>query len=426
MRILIIGSGGREHALAWKAAQSDQVKKVWVAPGNAGTFFENKIQNVSIDSYNILALINFAKTNRIDLTIIGPEVPLALGIVDQFRQENLRIFGPTQVAANLEASKSFCKKFLYRHNIPTANFVTFTEQRDALSYLSNQSFPVVIKVSGLAAGKGVFVVQSLTEAQDVIVSIMEKKKFGSAGQEIIIEEFLYGEELSFTVVVDGEHILPLAGSQDHKRLLNGDLGPNTGGMGTYSPVPFLSCILQEKIVNEIVNPTILALRAEGISYQGFLYVGLMIIPENTPKVLEFNVRLGDPETQTLMMRLQSDLIELVLSAVSGGLDKINVVWDPRSALTVVMTSKNYPENNDTQDDIIEGLHRVLTPDAKIFHAGTKKRNGFTVTSGGRVLSITALGFSLKEAQKRAYQIVNQISWPNCHYRNDIGYRAISN
>ena len=428
MNVLIIGNGGREHALAWKVAQSALVEKIWVAPGNAGTALENKVNNIPIHS-DINTLIDFVQKNKIDLTIVGPEVPLAGGIVDQFHRKDLVIFGPTQAAARLETSKSFCKAFLSRHNIPNASFVTFKNQNDALAYLScqsQQSFPIVIKASGLAAGKGVFIAQSLTEARDSVISIMEKKQFGTAGQEIVVEKFLSGEELSFIAIVDGEHILPLASVQDHKRLLNGDRGPNTGGMGAYSPVSrLLPGTLQEKIMAKIMYPTISGLKAEGITYVGFLYAGLMITPDNEPKVLEFNVRLGDPETQPLIMRLHSDLMELILAALSGKLNQINsIMWDPRSALAVVMTAGGYPMTYN-RGDIIEGLNHPLTSDIKIFHAGTQKNNDAIVTSGGRVLSVTALGTNLHDAQSKAYQIVNQISWPNCHYRDDIGYRAIS-
>ena len=427
MNVLIIGSGGREHALAWKVAQSTLVEKIWVAPGNAGTALENKVNNIPIHS-DIDTLIDFVRKNKIGLTIVGPELPLADGIIDQFHQKDLAIFGPTQVAAQLETSKSFCKAFLSRHDIPTANFVTFRNQNDALVYLSRQShqfFPIVIKASGLSAGKGVFIAQSLTEARDSVIAIMEKKQFGMAGKEIVIEKFLSGEELSFIAMVDGEHILPLAGAQDHKRLLNRDRGPNTGGMGAYSPVPrLLSGTLQKKIMAKIMYPTISGLKAEGIAYIGFLYAGLMITPDNEPKVLEFNVRLGDPETQPLIMRLRSDLIELILAALSGKLNQVNSMWDPRAALAVVMTAGGYPMTYN-RGDIIEGLNHPLTSDVKIFHAGTQKNNDVIVTNGGRVLSVTALGINLYDAQRKAYQIVNQISWPNCHYRDDIGYRAIS-
>ncbi|AJC50469.1 phosphoribosylamine--glycine ligase [Coxiella endosymbiont of Amblyomma americanum] len=420
MHVLIIGNGGREHALAWKVAQSARIKKIWVVPGNAGTAIENKVQNVSIDTADIHSLVNFAQKNKIDFTIVGPEVPLAYGIVDQFHKKRLSIFGPTQTAARLETSKNFCKEFLNRYNIPTADSISFTEKKNALLYLSNQSFPIVIKANGLAAGKGVFIAQSFIEAKNIVISMLEEKKLGVAGQEIVVEDFLYGEELSFTVIISGKHFLPLASSQDYKRLLCGNRGPNTGGMGAYSPVSRLSNTLQEKIITDIIRPTITGLETEGIGYKGFLYIGLMITPNGVPKVLEFNVRLGDPETQVLMMRLQSDLTELILSALSDNLNQINIIWDQRVALTVVMASKGYPGNY-KKGDIIKGLRHIFLPtDIKIFHANTMKNNNLIVTNGGRVLSITALGFSVQEAQKKVYRIVSQISWPNCYYRDDIG------
>ena len=425
MNVLIVGSGGREHALAWKVAQSTYIERIWVTPGNAGTELENKVQNISINVSNIRALIDFAQKNKVDLTIVGSEVPLAAGIVDQFHYENLLIFGPTQKAAQLEASKSFCKKFLNRHNIPTANFVTFKKLNNALAYLSGQHFPIVIKANSLMAGKGVFIAQSLIEARDIVISIMTERKFSTTEQEIVIEEFLYGKELSFIAIVGDGHILPLASSLDHKRLFNEDQGPNTGGMGAYSPVSWLSNALQKKIMDKIMHPTISNLKAEGITYWGFLYAGLMITPDNEPKVLEFNVRLGDPETQPLMMRLRSDLIELILTALSGKLNRVNsIIWDQQAALTVVMTSGGYPKDY-KRGDIINGLDYPLISDVKIFHGGTRKNNNVIVTNGGRVLSITALGTNLLDAQRKAYHVVSQISWPDCYYRDDIGYRAIT-
>lgn len=423
VNILIVGNGGREHALAWKLARSSHVKKIWVAPGNAGTAFENKTQNININVTDIEALIVFAKNNGIDLTLIGPEAPLGMGIVDRFYQENLNIFGPTQAAAQLETSKSFCKSFMQNHHIPTARFATFKNKDAALMYIKQQSFPIVIKASGLVAGKGVVVAESLNEAKETIIAMMEKKRFGTAGQEIVIEEFLTGEELSFIAVVDGEHILPLASSQDYKRRDDDDRGPNTGGMGAYSPVPLLSEPLEAKIMTTIMRPTISGLKLQGINYIGFLYAGVMITKDNEPKVLEFNVRLGDPETQPLMMRLRSDLSKLILSAIFSKLDRTKSVWDSRAALTVVMTAGGYP-NHYRKGDIIEGLNQSSNIDVKIFHAGTRKNKQAIVTDGGRVLSITALGNDLREAQKKAYQTAKQINWLNCHYRMDIGYRAI--
>ena len=423
MNVLIIGNGGREHALAWKLARSSRIKKIWVAPGNAGTAFENKTQNIAINVTDIQALIVFVKNNDINLTLVGPEVPLGAGIVDQFYQENLSIFGPTQAAAQLETSKSFCKSFMQHHHIPTPRFATFKNKDAALIYIAQQSFPLVIKASGLVAGKGVVIAQSLNEAKETIIAMMEKKQFGTAGQEIVIEEFVTGEEISFIVMVDGKHILPLAGSQDHKRRDDGDCGPNTGGMGAYSPVPRLSEVLQERIMTTIMRPAIEGLKSEGIPYIGFLYAGVMVVANNELKVLEFNVRLGDPETQPLMMRLRSDLSELILSAVSGKLDHIKSVWDARAALTVVMAAGGYPDHYE-KGDVVEGLNQSSNPDVKIFHAGTRKDNHTIVTDGGRVLSIAALGNNLREAQQKAYQTVERINWRNCYYRRDIGYRAI--
>ena len=425
MNVLIVGNGGREHALAWKLARSSRVKKIWVAPGNAGTAFENKTQNIGIGITDIEALIVFAKNNDIDLTLIGSEAPLGAGIVDRFYQENLNIFGPTQAAAQLETSKSFCKSFMQYHHIPTARFATFTNKDAALLYIKQQSFPLVIKASGLAAGKGVVIAESLNEAKETVIAMMEKKQFGAAGQEIVIEEFLTGEELSFTTIVDGEHILPLASSQDYKRRDDDDRGPNTGGMGAYSPVSLLSEDLKEKIMTTIMRPTIEGLKLQGINYVGFLYAGLMITKDHEPKVLEFNVRLGDPETQPLMMRLRSDLSELILSAIVSRLDHTKSVWDSRAALTVVMTAGGYP-NHYEKGNIIKGLNQSSNIDVKIFHAGTSKNKYAIVTDGGRVLSITALGNDLREAQKKAYRTVKQINWLNCYYRGDIGYRAILN
>lgn len=425
MNVLIVGNGGREHALAWKLARSSRVKKIWVASGNAGTAFENKTQNIAINVTDIEALIMFVKNNDIDLTLVGPEVPLGAGIVDRFYQKDLNIFGPTQAAAQLETSKSFCKSFMQHYHIPTARFATFKNKDAALMHIEQQSFPLVIKASGLADGKGVIIAQSLNEAKKTVIAMMEEKQFGTAGQEIVIEEFLTGEELSFIAMVDGEHILPLAGSQDHKRRDDDDRGPNTGGMGAYSPIPRLSEALQEKIMTTIIRPTIEGLKSEGIPYIGFLYAGMMITADNEPRVLEFNVRLGDPETQPLMMRLRSDLSELILSAISGKLDRIKSVWDSRAALTVVMTAGGYPGHYE-KGDIIEGLNQSSNPDVKIFHAGTRENNRTIVTDGGRVLSVTALGNDLREARQKAYQAVKQINWRNCYYRRDIGYRAIFN
>ena len=420
MNILIIGSGSREHALTWKTAQSPYVEKIWVAPGNVGTAKELKTKNVAIEITNLKKLVTFAKEKKIDLTIVGSEIPLAANVVHYFHQEDLCIFGPEKIAAQLETSKSFCKTFMQRYNIPTAHFKIFKNRNQALNYLEYQSFPIVIKANGLAAGKGVIIAKSLREAKKIVLAMMEKKQFGHAGEEIIIEEFLTGTEISFITILDGKCILPLAESQDYKRRDDGDRGPNTGGMGAYSPVSYFSKDLQEKITTTIVRPTVIGLKSEGIFYTGFLYAGLMITPDNEPKVLEFNVRLGDPETQSLMMRLRSDLIKLILSALSGKLNQTKNVWDPRAALTVVLAARGYPTRYQ-KGAIVQGLNRLYLPDVKVFHAGTREVSGNVVTNGGRVLSITALGKDLQEARQKAYQAVKLITWPDCYYRKDIGY-----
>lgn len=423
MNILIIGNGGREHAIAWQVAQAPTVDKVWVAPGNAGTATEFKTHNVAISPTDTEALVRFAHDNNIDLTIVGPEAPLAAGVVDAFIKHGLKCFGPTQKAAQLEASKAYCKHFLREHHIPTAQYAVFQDKNDALEYIKTQSFPVVIKASGLAAGKGVIIANDKEEAQAAILSMLEGNAFGNAGHEIVIEEFLTGEELSFIVMADGEHILPLATSQDHKRRDNADQGPNTGGMGAYSPVPRMDEALNTKIMREVIEPTITALRLHGSPYTGFLYAGLMISPKGEPKVLEFNCRLGDPETQPLMMRLKSNLTELCMAALAGQLNQVSVKWDPRPALAVVIASGGYPDAYH-KGDIISGLEESNDPDIKVFHAGTALKDQSVVTNGGRVLAVTALGDNLLEAQEKAYQRARLIHWPNCFYRTDIGYRAI--
>ncbi|WP_423063527.1 phosphoribosylamine--glycine ligase [Candidiatus Paracoxiella cheracis] len=423
MNILIIGNGGREHAIAWQVAQAPTVEKVWVAPGNAGTATEFKTHNVPISPTDTEALVRFAHDKNIDLTIVGPEAPLATGVVDAFTKHGLKCFGPTQQAAQLETSKAYCKHFLREHHIPTAQYAVFQDKKDALDYIKTQSFPLVIKASGLAAGKGVIIANDKEEAQAAILAMLEGNAFGHAGHEIVIEEFLTGEELSFIVMADGEHILPLATSQDHKRRDDGDQGPNTGGMGAYSPVPRMNEALNTKIMREVIEPTITALRLHGSPYTGFLYAGLMISPNGEPKVLEFNCRLGDPETQPLMMRLKSNLTELCMAALAGQLNQVSVVWDPRPALAVVMASGGYPDAYH-KGDIITGLEESGDPDIKVFHAGTAFKDQSVVTSGGRVLAVTALGDNLLEAQEKAYQRARLIHWPNCFYRTDIGYRAI--
>lgn len=424
MNILIIGQGGREHALAWKAAQSNQVQQVWVAPGNAGTATEPKVKNINIAVDAVSDLVAFARQHDIALTIVGPETALAAGVVDAFNKAGLLCFGPRVAAAQLEISKIFCKDFLKQNQIPTARYASFTETQPALDYARQQDFPLVIKADGLAAGKGVIIANSYAEAQSAIEDMLQGNRFGAAGHSLIIEEFLKGEELSYIVMVDGEQVLPLASSQDHKRRNNGDLGPNTGGMGAYSPSPLLTDELNHKILTTIIQPTVAALTRQGTPYQGFLYAGLMIDEQHNPKVLEFNCRMGDPETQPIMMRLKSDLVELCLAACRHELNKHQAIWDERPALAVVMTSDNYPEGS-SRDEIIEGLEIPPSSDCKIFHAGTSIQNNHIVTNGGRVLAVTALGTNLQAAQTRAYQTVHQIHWPNCYYRDDIGFKALS-
>lgn len=423
MKVLIIGSGGREHALAWKAAASNQVEKVFVAPGNAGTALENKVENVAIDVLDIPALVNFAKNNAIDLTIVGPEAPLAFGIVDTFEKNQLACFGPTQAAAQLETSKAFCKQFLKEENIPTAAFETFKEKKPALEYIKSQSFPIVIKASGLAAGKGVIIAETLEQAEKAINAMLDEKTFGEAGNEIVVEEFLTGEELSFIVMVDGEHILPLASSQDHKRRDDGDKGPNTGGMGAYSPAPLLSDTLEQHIMQRIIEPTVKALARRGTPYRGFLYAGLMISESGAPKVLEYNCRMGDPETQPLLFRLQSDLITLCQAALNGQLNQVNAQWDPRPAICVVLAAGGYPGSYH-KGDVIHGLNIKEYSNCKVFHAGTKQQDGNVVTNGGRVLGVTAIGEDLQAAHDTAYRVAKTIHWPNYYYRKDIGHRAL--
>lgn len=423
MKILIIGNGGREHALAWKAAQSPQVEQVFVAPGNAGTAHEPKVKNIPIAATSINELCDFAKKEKIDLTIVGPEGPLAAGIVDVFTQQKLACFGPTKTAAQLETSKAFCKQFLQQHQIPTASFATFSDVTKAQQYIQQKNFPLVIKADGLAGGKGVIIAQNKAEAEHAIQLLLKENKLSAEKKQIVIEEFLAGEEISFIVIVDGKHILPLATSQDHKTRDNHDEGPNTGGMGAYSPAPIATPELQQKILKEIIEPTVKGMATSGTPYTGFLYAGLMITSAG-PKVLEFNCRLGDPETQPLMMRLQSDLITTLIAATQQKLNQINLQWDSRAALGVVLTAGGYPDSYNT-GDVITGLRENLSTDWKIFHSGTAERNGQIVTAGGRVLCVTALGETVTAAQKLAYQIAQLIRWPHIHYRTDIGYRAIA-
>ncbi|CAG8998805.1 MAG: Phosphoribosylamine--glycine ligase [Candidatus Celerinatantimonas neptuna] len=427
MNVLIIGGGGREHALAWKVAQSDQVSQVFVAPGNAGTAIEPKLTNIDIAADAIDELIQFAKANTIELTIVGPEAPLVLGIVDAFCSENLAIFGPTLKAAQLEGSKAFTKDFLARHHIPTADYQTFSEVEPALNYLHQQGAPIVIKADGLAAGKGVIVAMTEAQAEEAIRDMLFENRFGDAGSQVVIEEFLEGEEASFIVMVDGKNILPMATSQDHKRVGNADTGPNTGGMGAYSPAPVVTDEVHQRIMNEVILPTVQGMAEEGHPYTGFLYAGLMITDDGMPKVIEYNCRFGDPETQPIMMRLQSDLVALCQSALNGTLDQTSAIFDPRPALGVVLAAGGYPGSY-RKGDPIQGLPSVIPTsndlDKKVFHAGTRLEDGQVVTNGGRVLCATALGESVQQAQQKAYELARQIQWDDVFCRDDIGYRAI--
>ncbi len=420
MKILVIGSGGREHALAWKVAQNWEVSRVYVAPGNAGTATNPDMINVPITKVN--ELVMFAQREQIYLTIVGPEAPLSQGVVDAFRAAGLKIFGSTQAAAQLEGSKDFAKTFMVRHNIPTAKYETFTDAKLAHDYVTAQGAPIVIKADGLAAGKGVVVAMSSGEAHAAIDAMLSDNKFGAAGARVVIEEFLTGEEASFMVMVDGKNILALATSQDHKRLLDGDQGPNTGGMGAYSPAPIVTPEIHAKVMREIIRPTVEGMAKDGIPYTGFLYAGLMIKPDGDVKTLEFNCRMGDPETQPIMMRLKTDFVTLAEHAINGTLNLAETEWDRRFALSVVMAAENYPEAPRLGDEIT-GLPKDLE-DAYVFHAGTQLVDGKVVTSGGRVLCVTALGETVKFAQQRAYQIAKEIQFDGAQYRTDIGFRAI--
>jgi phosphoribosylamine--glycine ligase len=423
MKILVIGSGGREHALAWKLAQSPRVAKVYVAPGNAGTAREAKCENVPIGATDVPALFAFASDQGIDLTVVGPEAPLAVGVVDTFRDGGLRIFGPTREAAQLESSKAFAKDFLARHRIPTAEYRVFTELAPALDYLHDRGTPIVIKADGLAAGKGVVVAMTQAEAEAAVRDMLGGQ-FGQAGARVVIEEFLDGEEASFICMVDGQNILPMATSQDHKRRDDGDAGPNTGGMGAYSPAPVVTPEIETRIMREIMEPTVRGMALEGLPYTGFLYAGLMIDREGHPKVLEFNCRFGDPETQPIMMRLKSDLVELLEAGIDGRLDAVGAAWDPRVALGVVLAAAGYPGEIRT-GDVIEGLDTPQPEHTKVFHAGTRlDEAGRVVTAGGRVLCVTALGETVHEAQQRAYAAVDTIHFEGGFCRRDIGWRAI--
>jgi phosphoribosylamine---glycine ligase len=431
MKILVIGSGGREHALAWKLAQSPQVSSVDVAPGNGGTALDPKLRNLPIT--DIHALADYAAQEKIDLTVVGPEAPLAAGVVDIFRARGLCIFGPTQAAAQLESSKAFAKDFMQRHRIPTAAYQTFTDPAAAHAYLDQQGAPIVIKADGLAAGKGVVVAMTLLEAHAAVDAMLLDKHVGlsvqhnAGGARVVIEEFLSGEEASFMVLCDGQHALPLASSQDHKRLQDHDLGPNTGGMGAYSPAPVVTPAVHARVMREIIEPTLAGMRRDGMVFTGFLYAGLMIAPDGSAKTLEFNTRMGDPETQPILLRLQTDLVDVFMAAAQQQLGQIVLEWDPRVALGVVMAAGGYP-GAVRSGDVVQGLPSLSTspaPDAVVFHAGTTATSqGQVVTSGGRVLCVTALGDSVQQAQQRAYAVLSEIHFEGAQYRRDIGYRAM--
>ena len=424
MQVLVIGNGGREHALAWKLAQSQKVDTVYVAPGNAGTALEPNIENIDIAVNDFEKLSHFAQQKNIDLTVVGPEGPLVDGIVDHFSALNLRCFGPSAKAAQLEGSKSFTKDFLARHNIPTAEYETFTDQTAALNYVRDKGAPIVVKADGLAAGKGVIVAMTLAEAEAAIIDMLAGNAFGDAGHKVVIEEFLEGEESSFIVVSDGVNILPMATSQDHKRIGEGDTGPNTGGMGAYSPAPVVTTEVHDRIMREVIEPTVAGMAAEGNTYSGFLYAGLMIDAEGTPKVIEYNCRFGDPETQPIMMRMQSDLSELCIATVDKQLAGQSVQWANASALGVVLAAGGYPESYKKGLEI-NGLNAIDGENCKVFHAGTTQQDDKVLTSGGRVLCVTALGESVEKAQALAYENANQITWPGVQLRKDIGYRAVA-
>ncbi len=424
MKIMILGGGGREHALAWAAARSPHVAKVFVVPGNAGTELEPNTVNVPIAADAIDECVQFARTEAVDLTIVGPEGPLVAGIVDRFAEAGLKCFGPTRSAAVLEGSKSFAKAFLQRHGIATAPYAAFTDVNQARDYIFRQTAPVVVKADGLAAGKGVVIAHTLAEAVAAAEAMLQDQRFGAAGREIIVEGFLQGEEASFMVLTDGEYVVPLASSQDHKARDDGDQGPNTGGMGAYSPAPVITSALQERVLKEIIFPTLRGMAAEGRRYCGFLYAGLMIDACGNPHVLEYNCRLGDPETQVILLRLRSDLVLLCQAALSGTLQTQRAEWDTRVALGVVMAAEGYPERY-RQGDVINGLSSAETDTCKVFHAGTARRDADIVTAGGRVLSVCALGGSVHEARRLVYNSSNRIHWSGAFARNDIGYRALA-
>lgn len=424
MKVLIVGGGGREHALAWKCAQSPHADRVFVAPGNAGTAREPRVENIAIAAEDISGLLRFARAQHIGLTIVGPEAPLVAGVVDAFEARGLRCFGPRSDAAVLEGSKAYAKDFLLRHRIPTARYATFVAIKPALAYLRREAMPIVIKADGLAAGKGVIIAATFADAERTVREMLAGTLLGAAGSRVVIEEFLEGEEASFIVMADGEHVLPLASSQDHKRLGDGDSGPNTGGMGAYSPAPIVSPAIHRRIMDEVIAPTLQGMATEGRRYTGFLYAGVMIARDGTPRVLEFNCRFGDPETQPILMRMRSDLVEHCIAALDGTLDRVSPEWDPRVALNVVLAAAGYP-GSATRDDVITGLSGPEEPDVKVFHAGTALCGEAVHTAGGRVLSVCALGATTREAQQRAYQRVARIQWAGMRYRHDIGHRAIA-
>lgn len=424
MNVLIIGGGGREHALAWQASKNRGVHKIFVAPGNAGTALEKKTENVPLDVMDIDGLLTFAKDNNVDLTIVGPEAPLVAGIVDLFQAANMDIFGPTKGAAQLEGSKAFAKDFLQRHGIPTASYATFTEVAPALAYINEQGAPIVIKADGLAAGKGVILADTTEQACAAVEDMLAGNAFGKAGNRVVIEEFLVGEEASFIVMADGKNVLPLASSQDHKARDEGDLGPNTGGMGAYSPAPVVDATLHQRIMDEVIMPTVNGMAADGYVYTGFLYAGIMVDSDGTPKVLEFNCRFGDPETQPIMMRLKNSIVELCVAGTMGVLDQTIAHWDSRPAIGVVLAAKGYPDAYPKGDVI--SLPEELGQTSKIFHAGTTLNDeGMVTTNGGRVLCAVALGDTVGEAQHKAYELADQITWEGKFCRRDIGYRAIA-
>ena len=421
MKVLIIGGGGREHALAWKISQSPVVKKIYVAPGNGGTALDNNIENIDIT--DVQELISFSIKQKIDLTVVGPEAPLAIGIVDAFRKNNLAIFGPTKAAAQLESSKEFSKIFMARHNIPTAKFATFKDTNSAHDYLQNNPAPIVIKADGLASGKGVVVAMTDEEAHEAVDSMLSEKIYGSAGTKIIIEEFLEGEEASFIVICDGSTILPLDSSQDHKRLLDNDAGPNTGGMGAYSPAPLVTDEVNKKIMDQVIIPTIEGMKQEGIEFSGFLYAGIIVDPYKNIKTLEFNCRMGDPETQPLLFRMQGDLFTVLFKAAKQELEGVEINWDNEHAITIVMAAKDYPTKPILGDEI--NLPEMQNEDTFIFHAGTSLESNKLMTSGGRVLGITAKGKTLEIAKNKAYDILRKVEFDGAQFRTDIGKKALN-